>query len=768
MFKKLITISSKNSKKNSEINSIKKNKSTQDIFSEQKEEIKTSAYYQKLYSGNLKLNKNFLEPKTTKQKKISLRNVFKKPNYPKPEFQFRKITNPKSPFSSIKKESKEEIKERLKLKRPSRLFHNFINIQWLRKKFPETVINKSIYTLLPNNGKPVVPDDESEEDKRHRLMIEYLESLKGPIGRDQYIDINPKYFFNKQTWETVLKLKQIFLDFDADGNRRMELDEMQEMFESNKIPANINDLVDLFFKGKKFKESEIMKLYLNFHQFINFALTKDKEFREFMRNIREKVEKENKKETNKTKTNISKKTSGVINETTEYNEKEEEDEEDKRHYFPMNFKSLLDYFVDRGKQRESREIIDKAIKEMNNIINISIKKLKPAKKKTIIKEKKSSINSEKVYTTEKSIKMNEEEANKSNSNNNNATTSVDKRKTLLTQKTIIPSKIKDILKEIKNMKNNTTQAPVEDESQKLELELEEEEDDKIDYDKQLKDIDFNKLINEFSNLFSVPQFLKRKIKNNESNIRNEKQNEIKEKKEKKEETSKEPKNNNENINKKILKKNNSQNLLNTMTTLTKDTLNKKHIIKSNSLSNIKINKNKLLAMNDFKFIDKNIKLPFSHPHSNRNIKNNNNKNIYFTKMSINYKSKKSFNQGKMPQFLEDIKENSKDLYKIKDDIENTRDKLPLLKYFSRKNKSKSFNNSTYLKNRNKNIFPISKEESFNIQRNKIDLNLPGGKINLFRNDIIMKIPKSNSKLDYVPFGLLFNNNKSFIQYEKKV
>ena len=74
----------------------------------------------------------------------------------------------------------------------------------------------------------------------------------------------------------------------------MELDEMQEMFNSNKINASINDLVDLFFKGKKFKESEIMKLYLNFHQFINFALTKDKEFREFMRNIKRKIEKENK------------------------------------------------------------------------------------------------------------------------------------------------------------------------------------------------------------------------------------------------------------------------------------------------------------------------------------------------------------------------------------------------------------------------------------------------------------------------------------------
>ena len=79
----------------------------------------------------------------------------------------------------------------------------------------------------------------------------------------------------------------------------MELDEMQEMFESNKIFVSFNDLVSLFFKGQKFKPQEIMKLYLKFHQFINFALTKDEEFREFIRRIRQKSEKNEEKNTNK-------------------------------------------------------------------------------------------------------------------------------------------------------------------------------------------------------------------------------------------------------------------------------------------------------------------------------------------------------------------------------------------------------------------------------------------------------------------------------------
>ena len=447
MFKEIIHISTKNTNKNVYMLSRKRNKSTPNIFSK-KEETKTSGYYQKLYSLNHFKEDLNSSAKTKKiiPKKISLKNVFKKQNFPKPEFQVRKITDAKWPFSLKKSESKESIKERIKLSRPSRLFHNFINIQWLRRKFPESVINKSIYTLLPNNGKPVVPDDESEEDKRHRLMIEYLESLKGPSGRDQYIDINPKYFFNKRTWETVLKLKQIFLDFDEDGNRRMELDEMQEMFNSNKINASINDLVELFFKGKKFKESEIMKLYLNFHQFINFALTKDQEFREFMRNIKEKSEKEKEDKIKKTKTFSNGSKSSEINEETE----EDELDEEKGQYLPMNFKSLLDYFVDRGKQRESKEIINKAIKEMNEIINTNLKKRKGKLNRSNAKERRSSINSEKLFNTQKSLRMNEDETNLSNSNNTNKIT-ISRRKTLLTQKTIIPSKLKSILRDLNNI-----------------------------------------------------------------------------------------------------------------------------------------------------------------------------------------------------------------------------------------------------------------------------------------------------------------------------
>ena len=93
-----------------------------------------------------------------------------------------------------------------------------------------------------------------------------------------------------------------------------------------------------------------------------------------------------------------------------------------------------------------------------------------------------------------------------------------------------------------------------------------------------------------------------------------------------------------------------------------------------------------------------------------------------------------------------------------------KDKLPILNNNLFKYKDKALNNSvSYLKNRNKFIFSASNSQ---FDRTKIDLRLQGGKINLFEKDINIKIPKSNTKLDYVPLGLLFARKK-MIESESK-
>ena len=224
------------------------------------------------------------------KKKLSY--VFKDPKEKyKKKFVWPKITHPKLPFSERNTISPEEKKRRIMEKKPSHLYHDFYTIKWLRQKYSDSLIEKSVFSMLPDNGKSVIPDDESEEDKKHRLLMEYLENLyKREPEHEKFVNIHPKYFFDKSTFEKILKFKAIFLEFDEDQSRKMELDEMVEMFNQNHIKATTKELVNLFFKGKKFREEDIMKLYLDFYQFMNFALTKDQDFREFMREIKLKRE----------------------------------------------------------------------------------------------------------------------------------------------------------------------------------------------------------------------------------------------------------------------------------------------------------------------------------------------------------------------------------------------------------------------------------------------------------------------------------------------
>ena len=90
-------------------------------------------------------------------------------------------------------------------------------------------------------------------------------------------------------------------------------------------------------------------------------------------------------------------------------------DEEKDGYLPMSFKSLLDYFIDKGKERSSKEIINNAIKEMNDIIN---------KNKTST----TNHNVNKKFITQKTFKINDSESSKN----------LSKNKAIVSKKTLQP------------------------------------------------------------------------------------------------------------------------------------------------------------------------------------------------------------------------------------------------------------------------------------------------------------------------------------------
>ena len=226
----------------------------------------------------------------------------------------------------------------------SRIFYNPNTIKWFRSKYSEDLIKKSIYSLFPNNCLPCMNEDEITP---MTILLEWLSHYMKPKDKYKNVWINPKYFFSKDLYDKVLKLKEIFLQFDEDGSRKMEIDEMVTMFKTNHINVTEDDLCSLFFKGKKFRKEDINKLYLDFFQFMKFALSKtsDQDFRIFMRKVKEKILKEKENEKNE--------------ENNENDNKIDDDlfvdEKKEPVFLPMNFNLLLDYFINKGKERKSQK-----------------------------------------------------------------------------------------------------------------------------------------------------------------------------------------------------------------------------------------------------------------------------------------------------------------------------------------------------------------------------------------------------------------------------
>ena len=306
---------------------------------------KLSSYKMPLYKQNFLSQNNaeiLFKPMIKSNKKLSLTKIFKKPKYENSSDKlWPKLTKPKLPFSNKYTESKEDKKYKIKLQKPSKTLHDCHTIKWLRNKYSDSVVEKSVLSLLPEKSKdiPIIYKEDLKKNKRFQKMMDYLDSFKGPVGREKYVDINPKYFFNESTFDKILKLREIFLEFNQRKTQKMEFDEILNMFNKNHIKADKNDIANLFFKGKKIKKKEdIVKLNLGFFQFIRFALKKEQNFKEFMRKIREKNIK------NKDNENI---------------------------YLPMNFNLIMDYFINKEKERHSINHLKKAVDILDNDIKIN-------------------------------------------------------------------------------------------------------------------------------------------------------------------------------------------------------------------------------------------------------------------------------------------------------------------------------------------------------------------------------------------------------------
>ena len=83
--------------------------------------------------------------------------------------------------------------------------------------------------------------------------------------------LKPEFLFQKKTLEKIYKMRDIFLQFDEDKSRTLEITELFTMFNSNEIPVTKNELIELFTQ-KNEKKKKIWEYKLTFLDFVKFSL----------------------------------------------------------------------------------------------------------------------------------------------------------------------------------------------------------------------------------------------------------------------------------------------------------------------------------------------------------------------------------------------------------------------------------------------------------------------------------------------------------------
>ena len=101
---------------------------------------------------------------------------------------------------------------------------------------------------------------EKQNEDNNKENLNTVENIAKPSK-----NINLKLIFPKISINRIMKIRDLFLEFDADRNRTFDQDEIYVMFNMNKIPITKEEVVDLFGFNKK-------KQFLSFFEFIQLTL----------------------------------------------------------------------------------------------------------------------------------------------------------------------------------------------------------------------------------------------------------------------------------------------------------------------------------------------------------------------------------------------------------------------------------------------------------------------------------------------------------------
>ena len=198
-------------------------------------------------------------------------------------------------------------------------------LKWMRHLNPPSYISDMLTKLLTQN-----------ENNRPLLMklLEEHKSINNSLKQSNPLSMGNKnikleLLFNKTTLSKIYQMRDMFLEFEEDHSRTLELRELLTMFNSNGIPITKEEIAYLFL-GKPMNDHSYQSYKISFLDLVLFALNNENEdkFRNVMKRIKART---------KTKT-----------------------------FIPMTIIESLGYVFKKGKITKNISTIQKCINKISN------------------------------------------------------------------------------------------------------------------------------------------------------------------------------------------------------------------------------------------------------------------------------------------------------------------------------------------------------------------------------------------------------------------
>lgn len=159
-------------------------------------------------------------------------------------------------------------------------------IKWMRHLLPYKTITNTFTDMLisKENQEPFIIRLLEDHKLLTSIANNSCPTYQQPSSSKQ---LKPELLYNTTELSKLCQMRDIFLEFDADRSRTLEIKELLFMFNSNGIPITAEELVELFTEPGK-KKKNIWEYKISFLDFIKFAL--DYECEEKFRKIKEKIQ----------------------------------------------------------------------------------------------------------------------------------------------------------------------------------------------------------------------------------------------------------------------------------------------------------------------------------------------------------------------------------------------------------------------------------------------------------------------------------------------